>query len=198
MIHVISPFGEGVKGISFAFMRGLIYLVGSAVGGAVTGGALATLGSWLLPSSSMSTLFLVVGGIGLLVGVRDLWSLPLPQRAWQVPRHWVPRFGPMMSSALFGLCLGSGWLTYAPFGCFHLLQMVIFVRGDFQFGVALGLLYGLLRALPVPLASLTETVTGTKVNAIVDTVMAQYSTLKRASGVLLVASSTWALLAGLV
>lgn len=199
MIHVISPFGEGVKGVAIALTRSSVYVIGSVVGGTLTTWTLALLGQWILPDRSVSTTWVVVGSLGVLVAARDVWLLPvpLPQRRWQVPRSWMGLFGPYLSSGLYGVFLGAGWMTYAPFGCYHVLLVLITMSGLPELSVIIGAVYGLVRALPVPLAGVADRWFGTSLAQLVDGILAQALRFRSWSGMVLAAASTWLLCAGL-
>lgn len=133
------------------------YLLGSVLGAVTVGGLLGVLGvaagtllpdaEW--PNKELAPLALMTAA--LVLGAREIGALrfALPQRRSQVNsdalthRH-IPR---QMFS--FGFWLGTGFLTYSPYGGLHLLALACIASGSIGGGALLFAAFGLARAVTV-------------------------------------------------
>jgi hypothetical protein len=145
MIHVISPPRVGGREARFG-LRLVAYsasVIASAVGTQI---AIAIIGAGVVRPAAA----LVVPAIGIVsagYALRELGFvyLPLPGRNWQVPRSWLAR-GFYSSAVVYGLVLGTGFATRAPFASFQLMSGMNAVLGLPAIALVNGLLYGLSRA----------------------------------------------------
>src|SRR5215510_7896875 len=75
--------------------------------------------------------------------------VPWPQRRWQVPSSWrfiEPRWIP---SALYGLLLGPGVLTYIPVATYYVLVAMTILISDPARGAAVFALFAVAQLAPV-------------------------------------------------
>ncbi len=133
-----------------------VYTLAQIAGAAVTGLAVAGLGSFLRTVTrwESTTLLTPLAVLAIAAGLRDLKLLPvpLPSRNWQVPQSWK-RFSPTVMAACFGFGIGLGVLTRIPFASFYFLLLVCAALGSIPLGVALLALHGLARAGTVALVA---------------------------------------------
>jgi hypothetical protein len=66
----------------------------------------------LMPPAAVAFVLAGIGAIGVL---RDAGLLGPPLFIGQVPKSWYGRWGPIRSYAAYGLSLGAGLITVAPF-----------------------------------------------------------------------------------
>jgi hypothetical protein len=145
MIHVISPLGEA--GIRTKYNLRLLAYSASLVGSSgITQLMIALLGAGLIRPVA-PYLLPVVAITSAAYGLHELGfiRLPLPYRNWQVPRPWL-RLGFYSSAIIYGLVLGTGFATRAPFSSFQVMSAVNAVVGVPSMAFALGAVYGLFRA----------------------------------------------------
>ena len=91
-----------------------------------------------------------LGAVALAYALHELElvRVPVPGRDWQVPADWV-RTGFYRSAAVFGGIVGFGVFTRVPYAALPILLAWLFVSGDVQVGVLVGLVYGATRALSI-------------------------------------------------
>ena len=129
-----------------------------ALAAVLAGGAAAFVSGYagqLLPAGSRTVLAVI--GLGLLA-MREagLVALPIPQTQWRVPRLIVS--GPGWTGALvWGTVLGLGFVTHVKFAVFWGMHLVVFAVGSPWFGASVGAWYGLSRAIPALLLSVSPT-----------------------------------------
>lgn len=61
-------------------------------------------------------------------------------------------FGPDVFAALFGFCLGLGWLTYITFSGYYLMVLLVLLQGSVVKGMAVWGTYAIARSLPLFIA----------------------------------------------
>jgi hypothetical protein len=88
--------------------------------GGVAGGLVAAEVAWLVMTPVRTLLPLPIvafflAGLGTVGVLMDAGFLGPPRRVGQVPKSWYGRWGPVRSYAAYGLSLGAGWITAAPF-----------------------------------------------------------------------------------
>lgn len=160
MILVIRPLGEGVREHCRWLLRAGLYAAGllstSALVGALFGGIGLGLMTWNIRVPAWTA-----GVIAFAYAFRELNILHIPiiQRKWQVPIDWVQRH-PIGGAWLYGSVIGSGFLTYITYPGFYVWTAVAISSADPRYGAALGLAYGLGRALPVFVPGLLKHVEG--------------------------------------
>lgn len=149
MIFVIMPL---VQGTTSLLPRALAYTSAVVITGTALFGAIAVVGT---PLAGGVTQAWVVAAFALLCVFRELnlISLPLPSRAWQVPRHWM-RAGAYRSALAYGAVMGVGFLTRAPFATYHVAVIWAFLSGSLLHGAYVGLAFGVGRAMTLLLPRL--------------------------------------------
>jgi hypothetical protein len=151
MLSSISPLGERARRSRWGLTVSA-YLLGS-LGGGFAVGVLASLIGGLVPQSWRGS-----GPAGVLVGLLVLGGLLLDVRArggalpsWrrQVDENWLARYRGWVYGAGFGLQLGAGVLTIVTTSTVYALLLLAAWSGTAGVGAALGVTFGLVRALPV-------------------------------------------------
>src|SRR5882672_4787085 len=114
IVPVVNGQAEQRRGRSGLFY----YVLGLLAGGAFVGFLLSGLGALVRAAvrgngSKTWPAVLFVGILALLGGASEvnLLRIPMPQSQWQVPRTWLARWRYQTASFLYGLVLGSGFLT---------------------------------------------------------------------------------------
>jgi hypothetical protein len=152
MIETIGPVGH-TGGRSVTVSACATFALGALVGGVLTFGLLATLGE-LVKGAGGASAYLVAAAIAVAAGLAEIRGLRiLPQLRRQLPEHWR-RVMPMpLAAGLYGVLLGLGFTTFVlTFGVFALAG-IAFALGDPSLGVAVGLAFGIGRALPIVLVA---------------------------------------------
>jgi len=141
-------------------VRLVAYGLGLVVSATITGTVAGAIGSAIRAT-------LIVGAIGdrlwiesiaaiaLIYALHELHvvQIPLPQIHWQVPVSWG-RYGKLGQLFLYGLVLGVDVVTFMPYATFYVVVLLEATMGA-QAGAALGLTYGLARALSMSKASIS-------------------------------------------
>jgi hypothetical protein len=126
------------------------HILSSVVGGGFMGGLFGLLGASLrsIMDVYQSLLPLVVGllAVGYALHELRLVSLPYPQRQRQVPDHWRHKFHPYLTSGLFGLLLGTGFITFIPTATYYILALAVLLYGSPPIGIFIFAVYGATRA----------------------------------------------------
>jgi hypothetical protein len=145
MIHVISPLGEAGSKLR-SVLRVLAYSGSLVAAAGLTQVAVAETGA-VLGRPIVPYLLPLVAVVSAAYALRELGlvRLPIPYHNWQVPRSWL-RSGFYSSAIAYGLVLGTGFATRAPFASFHMMVGLNFVLGAPIVAVVLGLAYGVSRA----------------------------------------------------
>jgi len=155
MVGTIVPVGNGQgqeKGESYFV---LMYLLGSLVGAAAMGWMLTSLGvalrHSLLAGGPGKYVLLALGVVYLVGSAREvgLWSCPLPQSSWQVPRSWLHSFGDYLGVFAFGSVLGFGFFNPVVCVSFYAVVLWIVVVAGRGAGIVLALAYAVGRVMPV-------------------------------------------------
>jgi hypothetical protein len=151
MLASISPLGERARSSRWG-LTVTAYVLGSVLGGAAVGVVTAALGS-LVPSSrrgspaagiAVAALLLA----GLLLDLRTA-GLHLPTSRRQVDEAWLGRYRGWVYGAGFGLQLGLGVVTIVASATVYATVLLCALSGSPPAGLALGTVFGLVRALPV-------------------------------------------------
>jgi MFS family permease len=154
MLSSITPLGErgraGRWGITVT-----AYAAGSAAGGAAVGALAGALG-WLLPlelggaARVVLVLLALAAAAAVLVETGVLPHLPTVHR--QVDEDWLHRYRGWVYGAGFGFQLGTGVVTIVTSPTVYVTGVLAVLTGSPIRGAAVGLAFGLTRALPVVLA----------------------------------------------
>jgi MFS family permease len=148
MIETIGPVGHrGGRATTLAACA--TFTIGALVGGVLTFGALAALGA-LTHGAGDGLAYGLAAAIALAGALAELRGAAIvPQVRRQLPEHWR-RLMPMpVAAGLYGILLGLGFTTFVlTFGVFALAG-IVFAVGEPAVGLAVGLAFGIGRALPV-------------------------------------------------
>src|SRR5438477_3054101 len=129
------------------------YTFGATVSAAALGAALGGVGRLLgAPWGAAGLWALAV--VAAVFSVRELFGvpIPLPNLHRQVPEWWRTFFSPPVTSFLYGLGLGVGFLTYLSFGTLVAVGAVAVASGRPLIGLAVMAPFGLARGLSVLVA----------------------------------------------
>ncbi len=148
MIETIGPVGHrGGRATTLAAC--VTFTIGALVGGVLTFGVLAALGV-LTHGAGDGLAYGLAVAIALAGALAELRGAAIvPQVRRQLPEHWR-RLMPMpVAAGLYGIILGLGFTTFVlTFGVFALAG-IVFAVGEPAVGLAVGLAFGVGRALPV-------------------------------------------------
>jgi hypothetical protein len=153
MIETIGPAGH-TGGRATTISACLTFTVGALAGGVITFGLLALAGG-LLQGADDDAAYIAAAAIAVVGAALELRGVPiLPQLRRQLPEHWR-RVMPMpLAAGLYGVLLGLGFTTFVlTFGVFALAG-IVFAVGEPAAGIAVGLAFGIGRALPIALIAL--------------------------------------------
>jgi hypothetical protein len=92
---------------------------------------------------------LLVAGVGVVYAGRELLGLPVPvpERRRQVPEHWRWRYPAHVSSFLYGLGLGVGFLTHVRHGTLVAVCVAAAATGNPLAGALVMASFGLARGI---------------------------------------------------
>ncbi len=157
MIYVIVPLGQQAKDVRLWLARVVVYVLASALGGALLGLLLALLGKPLrllfFGREAIPVALLAVTALLYALHEVGVLRLPAPQSNWQVPNSWGVNY-PLVGTFFYGLALGAGVFTFIPFAGFYLLLGWELLAASLKVGLLLGALYGLVRGLPAMLGGI--------------------------------------------
>ena len=125
------------------------FAIGALAGGALTFGGLGLLGG-LAGHASSGLREALGGGLALAAALADWrgWRIA-PQIRRQVPERWRWIMPLPLASCLYGLLLGLGFTTFVLAFAVWALAGISVAAGSGAVGLAIGLAFGLGRALPV-------------------------------------------------
>jgi hypothetical protein len=145
MLASIHPLGE--RGRHNRWVATVAFFTAGAIGaGAATLGAVAALGSVLLPAPPRA---IFVAAVLVAAGVADLARITVPGPHRQVNERWIGTYRGWVYGAGFGLQLGTGLATYVVTWSTYALVVVAFMSASATAGLIMGAVFGLGRALPV-------------------------------------------------
>jgi hypothetical protein len=142
-----SALGDARRGATFA--ASATFALGTLLGGAITFGSLALLGS--LVGDGVAGLREGLGAaLALAAAVADWRGVRIaPQIRRQVPERWRWTLPLPLACALYGVLLGLGFTTFVLAFAVWALAGISFASGDPLVGIVVGLAFGAGRALPV-------------------------------------------------
>lgn len=122
------------------------YAAACTAGGTLTGAVLGLIGV----AARLSPRPAAIGVASLLVAVATWASLrgrvaPLPERAAQVPQHWLLAWRPERAAAGFGVMIGCGALTLLHHASAYTGAVVVVLAPTPLAAVGLGAFYGAVR-----------------------------------------------------
>ena len=149
MLASIHPLGERGRGQRYS-ATATSYVVGAAAGGAVMGVTLGWLGSVVValvePSDTVIATLIVAAAGGVLLLEQRAGSARLPSWRRQVNEDWMTAYRGWAYGAGFGFQLGLGFVTIITSGGVYLTFVLAFLSGSWQWGLLIGLVFGLARA----------------------------------------------------
>jgi len=151
MLASITPLSEVGRGHRFRTTASW-YVAGSIVGGATLGlgvAALTVAVDALSPSPQTGVLVALAASAVAVLSDTRLGGFQLPLHRRQVNERWLDRFRPWVYGAGFGWQIGSGLATYIMTSAVYLMILLSTLTGQPLFGIALGVLFGLVRGLSV-------------------------------------------------
>ena len=160
MLASINPLGERSRNRTW-WVTYSWYVAGSVLAGALLGallgGAGALIDALLEPSSTAVAIVAIVLGLLAVVFELHLGDLPLPTVRRQVDEDWIPRYRAWVSAGGFGFQLGLGVVTVVTTSTVYLTWAFAVLTGSVAGGVAIGVVFGLGRALPILLGARADT-----------------------------------------
>jgi MFS family permease len=151
MLTSITPLGERGRASRWSVTT-TAYVIGSVSGGLVAGLLAGTLGM-LLPlqrsgaATAAAAALAVVAVLALLVELGRLPQPPGPRR--QVDEDWLHRYRGWVYGLGYGTQLGLGVVTIITSTTMHVTFLLAVLSGSPVSGAAIGVVFGVARALPV-------------------------------------------------
>ena len=147
MVETLAP-GGYARTRAAAAAAGATFALGALAGGAVTFGGLALLGALLGAGGAVALgAAAVVAVAAAAAEARGLRIAPQIRR--QVPEAWRRERPVALATAGYGVLLGLGFTTFVLTFAVWALAGASIALGDPALGLAIGLAFGLGRALPV-------------------------------------------------
>jgi hypothetical protein len=156
MLASINPLGERARHMRWGRTVGW-YFAGSIAGGLVIGGLAGGLGTVIRVVASPTPT--VVGALAVaacLVGLAldlHLGGLAIPTVHRQVDQNWLPRYRGWVYGGGFGFQLGLGVVTIVTTSTIYVALALAVLTGSWAAGLAIGAVFGLVRALPILLVA---------------------------------------------
>ncbi len=150
MIETIGPVGHS-GGRATTIAACITFTLGALAGGVATFAALSAAGSVF---AGGDVAYAVAAAVAVIAAVAEVRGAPiLPQVRRQLPEHWRRALPMPLAAAGYGVLLGLGFTTFVlTFGVFALAGVAAAV-GDVGLGVAMGLAFGVGRALPIAIVA---------------------------------------------
>ncbi|HDH03432.1 MAG TPA: hypothetical protein ENH15_04220 [Actinobacteria bacterium] len=149
MLSSIHPFGERSRNNRYA-LTVLAYVIGSVVGGALSGAAFGAIGSAAVSVIGPATTpILVMGGIVAAAGIMfdmGVGGLRLPTLHRQVNEDWLTTYRSWVYGAGWGFQLGFGLMTIVPSASIYTMFVLIVLNGSIVGGIIVGSFFGLARS----------------------------------------------------
>jgi hypothetical protein len=152
MIETIGPVGH-TGGRATTAAACITFTIGALAGGVFTFGALAVVGG-AIHGAGGDLAYAIAVVLAVAAAIAELRGAAImPQVRRQLPEHWR-RVMPMpVAAGLYGILLGLGFTTFVlTFGVFALAG-IVFALGEPAVGLAVGLSFGIGRALPIAFAA---------------------------------------------
>ena len=160
MLSSISPVGEAARQQRWA-LTVAAYVVGSAGAGTGAGALLGLRGSagWGLVGGMPSdgSVLLVVAGLALAGLALDA-TTGVPSVHRQVDERWLRTYRGWVYGIGFGAQLGAGVVTIVPASIVWVMWATALVSGSPLAGALIGLVFGLVRSVPLVAAGRVRTV----------------------------------------
>jgi sulfite exporter TauE/SafE len=160
MLASINPLGERSRNRTWRVTVSW-YVAGSVVGGALMGVALggvgAALDAVLAPSGTVVAVVAALLGLVGLAFELHVGGLILPTVRRQVDENWLSRYRAWVYAGGFGLQLGLGVVTVVTTATVYLTWAFALLSGSLVGGLAIGVTFGIARALPMVLVADADT-----------------------------------------
>ena len=144
MVETLAPSGYAGR-LRTTIVACTTFALGALVGGVITFGGLALLGSWLgAAAPAIAAQIARAAAAGEARGARIM-----PQVRRQVPESWRRVLPVPLAAGLYGVLLGLGFTTFILTFAVWALAGVSVAIGDPSLGLAIGLAFGAGRLLPV-------------------------------------------------
>lgn len=187
MVDTLAPSGYAGR-VRTTLAASLAFAAGALAGGIATFGGLGLLGAALGLGGGVAVSLAAAGLVAAAIG-DGAGRRIVPQVRRQVPESWRRRLPVPIAAGLYGVLLGLGFTTFVLSFATWALAIACLALGDWAVGVAVGVAFGVGRALPViVLAPLRDHAAGARAAA----AMAERPAILRA----LRASAAAALVAG--
>jgi MFS family permease len=163
MIETLGPTGH-TGGRATTIAACVTFTLGALVGGIITFGSLAVLGE-VVHGADDRLAYAIAAVIALAAAVAEVRATPIvPQIRRQLPEHWRRVLPMPVTGGLYGVLLGLGFTTFVLTLGVWALAGIAFAVGEPVTGLALGLAFGIGRALPISLvAPVADRPTGIRV-----------------------------------
>lgn len=150
MLASINPLVERARRSRY-WITATAYVVGSIVGGAVAGLVAGGLGVLLgtvvdLGGSAAGWLIALLSALALAC---EIGRLPVPTIHRQVDEAWLEEYRGWVYGFGFGIQLGLGFATIVTTASVYLVFAIAVLSGSLGWGLAIGVTFGLVRALPL-------------------------------------------------
>ena len=159
MLSQITPFSERARGQRYV-VTAVFFVVGSVVGGATLGVAVA-LGAAMLSAFDLGSdaVLVVAALLALLAAAVDagVFSARPPFFRRQVNEDWLPRYRGWLYGAGFGWQVGVGMATYIMTAGVFLTAALAVLTADPLAAFAIAVTFGLVRGLTVFLTARVRT-----------------------------------------
>jgi len=150
MLASINPLVERARRSRY-WITATAYVIGSVVGGAVAGlvaGGLGVLVSAAVDVGGSATTW-AIAVLSAVALACEIGRLPVPSIHRQVDEAWLDEYRGWVYGLGFGLQLGLGFATIVTTASVYLVFLVAVLSGSLVWGVAIGVTFGLVRALPL-------------------------------------------------
>lgn len=144
MVLGLAPRRDSPSRPASLVLRAGLHLLGLTGGAVATGATLGGAGYIVSRVVDARLIIAIASMVAIAYGLMDLglWQLPSAGRHWQVPRVWLAELPLPLTYLLFGILLGLGFLTVAPFGTFTALLAFEFATASPTGGALVGAMYG--------------------------------------------------------
>jgi hypothetical protein len=147
MVETLAP-GGFARTRAASLLGSATFTLGALAGGAITFGGLALLGAALGAGGPAALTVAAVAAVA--AGAAEARGLRIaPQIRRQVPEAWRRERPVALAAAGYGVLLGLGFTTFVLTFAVWALAGASIALGDPALGLAVGLAFGLGRALPV-------------------------------------------------
>jgi len=189
MIETIGPVGH-TGGRPTTIAACVTFTLGALVGGVATFGALGALGA-LVHGADDGLAYALAAAIAAAAALAEIRGVAIvPQVRRQLPEHWRRAMPMPVAAGLYGILLGLGFTTFVlTFGVFALAGIVL-ALGEPAVGIAVGLAFGVGRALPIALlAPIADRPAGIRVTELMAERPGIYRGMRLGDGVALLAAA---------